>query len=176
MTWLWIVGGLLALVVGVPMVVGRFLPADYHGRAVAVYAAPPSAVWAALVDHRATPVTGRQWKGTEDLAPRDGLPVWVEDMGESKVTVRTVVRDTEERLVRELTDSVVPMTARVELTLEPDGEGTRVTGVNHMEIRDGTWHVPVFRFLMTVTGGADRSLREYLGAIGGALGTEPTLE
>ncbi len=174
--WLLVAGVLLVLLLISPIVVGKFLPEDYHGRVSATYAASPAEVWAALEDHERTPITGSMWRGTEEIESENGLPAWVEDMGSSKATIRTVEREMQERLVRDYSDSVVPMTARVELSLEETDAGTRVTGVNHMVIRDGTWHVPIFRFIMTVTGGADRSLKDYFGGIGRAVEAEPAFE
>jgi hypothetical protein len=172
-------GGCLAVIlvlVATPFVAGSLMADDYHGHVTARYAAPPDEVWAALVDHHRTPIAGAQHLATEDLAPENGLAVWKEDLGETTITVRTVEALGASRLVRELSDSVVPMTARVELALEPDGDGTRVVGTNRITVRDGTWHVPLFRFVLTVTGGANASLREYLGGIGSALGTPATIE
>ncbi len=165
MVWVSVVIGLVVLVAAAPFVVGRFLPEDYHGRVSVLLAAPPDAVWRALCDHRAAPVSGKMWKGTEDIASENGLPAWIEDIGQSKVTVRTLEWSEGSRIVRALADSVVPMTARTELTLVPEGGGTRLTGTNHIALKSGTWHVPIFRFLLTVTGGANRSLREYFAAI-----------
>ena len=178
---LWLLGcggclGLVVLLLATPFIAGNFLPQDYRGHVTAVYAAPPDEVWAALNDHHRTPVTGAQHLGTKDLPSENGLAVWEEDMGESVITVRTLEATEGARLVREYSDSVVPMTAHVELTLEPLGDGTRVVGANRLTIADGTWHVPLFRFILTVTGGANTSLEEYFRGIGSALGAPPELE
>ena len=178
-TLLLVLGGAVLLLLATPFVVGRFLSKDYHGNVTAVFAAPPAEVFVAFEDYRTTPITGSMWKGTEDRESENGLASWVEDMGSSQILVRTETAESPSKLVRRYEDSVVPMTARVELVLAPvdtgDG-GTRVTGVNHFEVADGTWHVPFFRFILTLTNGANRSLTEYLTATGKALGEVPSFE
>lgn len=177
MTLFLILVGALLLLAATPFLVGRFLSEDYHGRVTAVFEAPPDAVWSALADYRTTPVTGSMWKATREVESENGLPAWIEDMGSSSVTVRTETAEAPSALVRRYADSVVPMTARVEFALESgDDAGTRVTGFNHMHVADGTWHVPLFRFLLTVTNGADRSLKDHLKSVGKALGESPAFE
>lgn len=169
MIWVFVGLGLLVVLVAVPMVVGRFLPEDYHARVVAEFDAEPERVWAALLDHHATPITGSRHRSTTDLEPVNGLPAWEEHLGPSTIVVRTTEAVEGVRLARTYADSVVPMTAETVLTLERDGDATRVVADTHITVRDGTWHVPVFRFMLTVASGARRGLREYLSGIGRAL-------
>lgn len=170
MIGLWILGIAIALLLA-PAVIGRFLAEDYHGRVERVVPASPAEVWRALRDPGRVPVAGKQCKATRPLpAEGDGaLGAWVEDLGSSEVTVRTVEVREPERYALELTDSVVPMTARVEVTLAPEGSGTRVAALMHIRVRSGSWHVPYFRFILTLAGGARRSIGGYLDALERAL-------
>jgi len=55
----------------------------------------------------------------ERLPDEDGLPVWTEDIGSTVVPVRTVEATPPRKLVRRMTDSVVPMTAAWSLRSSP---------------------------------------------------------
>ena len=133
-------GGCLALLlalVAVPFAVGSQLEEEYHGHVVARFDRPPAEVFDALLDHRTTPVTGPQHEGTTDLPSEEGRAAWVEDMGESAITVRTIEQTEDARIVRTYEDSVVPMTARVELVLRPPKQA-------HLEALPTEGHAPAF--------------------------------
>jgi len=70
-------------------------------------------------------------------------------------------------MVREMTDSVVPMTARSEYEIAPRAGGCRVTATHTIQLRDGTWHVPIFRVLLTLFGGTKSGLAALFGQITG---------
>jgi hypothetical protein len=164
-----ILGGFIALVLLI-MIVGRFLPERYAARVEMTIPRPPEEVWAAMNDYHKHPLTGAMMKRIEDLPPQNQLPAWVEDMGSSKVTVTTAVAEPPRHLVRELVDSVVPMTARAEIHLERVEDGCKVTATQETHIRNGTWHVPIFRVILTVTKGTQSSLATYWKKIAKDLG------
>lgn len=164
MTWLLtIVGGLLLLVV-LAFAIGHFMAPEYSGRVVRRIDAPPAAVFAALLDVEACPQAGSMCRGV--TRETDGeLPAWREDLGSSVVSVRTLELEAPRRIVRELSDSVVPMKARWELELTPDGAGTELALAHRGRIDDGTWHAPIFRLLVKGLGMADRGAKNYLDAV-----------
>ena len=65
-------------------------------------------------------------------------------------------------LVRRMADQVVPMTATLVVEVDPEGNGSRLMVRNHTVIKRGTWHVPVFRTLMSLTGGVKMGIRAYV--------------
>ncbi len=174
MIWVWIVIGALAALIIVPVVIGLFLPEVYVGQADRRFEWTPEEVWAAIHDAAKNPVSGRQCRGVESAGdsvelpsgPNDrdesSLPNWIEDMGSTKITVTTIESDRPKRVVRHFKDSVVPMTAESIITIEADGGATKVTVENTITIKRGTWHVPIFRFMMTIMNGARRGCSDYL--------------
>jgi hypothetical protein len=165
-----ILGGLIGLVILI-MIIGRFLPEKYHVQVELSIPHPPEAVWAAMSDYRKHPVTGSMMKRIEDLPPRNGLPVWLEDIGSSRITVSTVVSEPPGHVVREFADSVVPMSARSEVHIDRIETGSHVRATHETWIRAGTWHVPFFRFIMTVTGSARGAVMKYWKKIARDLST-----
>lgn len=159
----------LAVVVAGLMGVGLLLPETYEGEARITLRVPPDKAWAAVSEHAALPVGGSQTLGVADKAAERGLPVWEEDLGASRLTVRTVEATPAERVVRTLADSVIPMTARWELTIRPEGDGCEVTLHQSTVIRRGTFHVPIFRLIMAL-GGKDAGPRSYLDALAERVG------
>lgn len=165
MLWLWIPLGVLAGLIVVPLVVGQFLPDRYEGQITRLFGAAPEEVWNALVDYQKHPVSGRRAKSIERLPDENGLPVWVEDMGPSQITIRTVEAEPCSRLVREMKDSVVPMTARTEIEISPIDQGSEVRASTVIELTSGTWHVPYFRFTLWLFHGARLGLKDLLSRV-----------
>ena len=165
MLWLWMVLGILALLVLTPFVAGRFMPRDFHESAETIVPRPIDDVWAAVQDVTRHPISARMTRGTERLPDIDGRPAWREDIGSSKVSYQVLDLTPPSRRVIEGRDAVVPMTMRSTCELTPVEGGTRVRVDTTVHLDDGTWHVPVFRFLLTVTGGVKSGLRQYLQSL-----------
>jgi hypothetical protein len=169
---LWAVGIIVALIV-VPVVIGFFLPVRYEGRTVVEFDKGVDAVWDALQDAQAHPMTGKMMKSITDLPDEEGRPSWQEDMGHGEIiTVTTSVYESPHRMVREMSSASVNMTSRWEYALEQNGDGCRVTLSGVTDIEQGTWHTPVFRFMMFVGGGVSKGLDDQLDMLAATLGTE----
>ena len=87
MTILWIVLGIVAVLVLVPVIIGMLLPERYHGQTEAFFAQSPEEVWAALQNYESHPMTGKMMKSAEALPETewvDGTP-WISS---SSSTVR----------------------------------------------------------------------------------------
>ena len=118
-------------------------------------------------------MTGKMKRSVHPKPDEDGLPAWIEDMGHGElVTVRTVEADRQRRMVREMASGSVNMNSRWEYTLEPAGEGCRVTLVGVTDIERGTWHTPVFRLMMVLAGGVKKGLDTQLDMVASSLGSE----
>ena len=163
---LWIAG----VVLGLPLllfvalqIVGRTLPEQYRSRGSFVVAATPEEVFDRLSDREAAPMSGDMTKSSEDLPAKGRRPVWKEDLGSDRIRVTTIASERPRKIVRELAAEVVSsMTARVEIGIEPEGEGSRVSVDWTNSLPPGTWHVPVFRCMLTMTGGSKGSIGSYL--------------
>ncbi len=65
-------------------------------------------------------------RSVQALPPENNLPVWIEDMGNGElITVNTVRSDRPRHMVR--VSKSLPMTSRWEYTLEPAGDGCKLT-------------------------------------------------
>ena len=170
--WLIILGAVLVLIVGLVgavFAVGSTLGEEVSSTVTMTFTQAPEAVWAGIVDYQRNPVSGTMRRETIPLPDDDNGPTWQEDIGNSVITVHTIESEPPTRLVRLFEDSIVPMTSRVEYVLEPDGEGTTVTMSGLTTVKDGTWHVPVFRVMLRLAPDAGslaflNDLRGHLNA------------
>lgn len=159
--WIWIAIGVPLGLIALVFVVGSLLPADYRVRGHVDLALPPDQLWARLADIEKHPMAAGMARGVEILPQENGLPVWVEDIGSSKIRVHAEVMETPKRVVRKMADEIVPMTAETEFVITPHGEGSRVTVDHAIRVDSGTWHVPVFRVTLTLFSGARRGMEAY---------------
>lgn len=115
MTILWIVLGIVATLVLVPVIIGMLMPERYEGQTKAFLAKSPEDVWAALQNYESHPMTGKMMKSAEALPESEwvnDLPAWVEGMGHGeRITVTTVEADRPLRMVREMASASMPMTS-----------------------------------------------------------------
>ena len=166
--WILIVLGSIVALIALVFVVGSVLPERYRASGYVDASLTAAELWPKLLDYKAHPMAARMAKGIEPLPDENGLPVWLESLGATTVRVRTVESEAPVRIVREMSDSVVPMTARAVIELEEREGGCRVRMSNDIMIRRGTWHVPVFRLMMTVFCGVQGGIKAYLAQVTGA--------
>ncbi len=170
--WLILLGAAIALIVilvGGMFAVGSALGEDVTSSVSMNYTQPPEVVWAAMADYERNPVSASMRRETMPLPDENDGPAWKEDIGSTVITVRTGESEAPKRLLRFFEDAVVPMTARVEYFLEPDGEGTTVTMNSLTTVKNGTWHVPMFRVILRLAPDAGSvaylsDLRAHLNA------------
>lgn len=166
-----ILGGLVVLVLLV-FAVGFMLPERYDATVSVTFTSPPEKVWAAISDYETHPMTGTQRKSTQTQSEEGGLPVWVEDLGPTKVTVRTLSATAPTHMKRHMLDSVVRMNVDCDFRIEPANGGTRVTATSQTTVPSGNWRAPLFRVTMKV-GGGEKGMRDYWSSIGKTLGETP---
>lgn len=166
-------------------VVGARMKPDYRGRVEIELAAAPEVVYAALEDYANSPHGGDAVLEVRPLLAgpeaaslgvarasyaEAGLVAWSEDLGRTQVTVRTVEAVAPLRLVREMQDDVLPMSARWELELLPTARGTKVVLRHSGSIEDGPWQVPLVRLMAKGFGQADRGPQRFLESLAERLG------
>lgn len=169
---LWIgitIFGLIALV----MVGGMFLPDRYEAHVVVKVNKSPEAVWAAISDFEKYPLMGAMRKTTQRLPDENGLPVWIEDAGETRVRVQVVAATPPSHIKWVFGDQVVPMRASSETRIEPVDGGSLITTNSETTITSGTWHVPVFRVILWLTAAHEKGVRDYWTSIAKGLGETP---
>ena len=167
MMWILIMLGCVLGLVALVFLVGSLLPERYGARGYVDVDESAEELWPKLLDHRAHPMAAKMAKGVEDLPDENGLPVWLESLGPSKIRVHTVESVSPSRLVREMADTVVPMTARAVIELEHRDGGCRIRMSNDTVIKRGTWHVPVFRVMLVLCSGLRGGIKAYLAQIVG---------
>lgn len=152
-----VVGGLVGLVL-LLAVVGFLLPEEFQARAELVIPRPIEDVWRVVADvETLSALCGGK------LSPR-GEGAWRIDLRCTALLVDTVEEVAPTRVVRDITDTVVPLTMRMTVSAREVAGGTEVVVVEEGRVRRGTWHVPFFR-LMFRAGAASSCLRDYLRAV-----------
>ena len=168
-----IVGGFLVGFAVLVFVVGSFLPDRYDARVVMKLNKTPEAVWAAVMDYQKHPISGAMRKNTQKLPDENGLPVWIEDMGETRLRIQVVAATPPNHIKWVFGDQVVPMTAWSETRIEPVDGGSLITTNSETTIRTGTWHVPIFRVILSLTRAHEKGVRDYWASIAKSLGEQP---
>ena len=90
MMWILIMLGCVLGLVALVFLVGSLLPERYGARGYVDVDESAEELWPKLLDHRAHPMAAKMAKGVEDLPDENGLPVWLESLGPSKIRVHTV--------------------------------------------------------------------------------------
>ncbi|QDU69830.1 SRPBCC family protein [Engelhardtia mirabilis] len=160
----------LAIIVGLPVlvvIVGLMLPAATDMVGTVRLAVPPDVLWQRLLDGEHYPVSCAMARGVEVQPTEHAGPAWLEDIGHSKVQVRTLEADPPRRLVRSLGDTTVSMSAQWTFSILPDGEGSLVSLENHTIVDRGTWQVPFFRVMTRVFGAARKGMEQYVRSLAG---------
>jgi hypothetical protein len=163
-------------------VAGARMDPEYAGRAEIELRASPEEIFAVLEDFERHPHGGNAVREVRPLAIEasfglgadrtPALTAWTEDLGSSVVTVRTLEATAPLRLVREMHDEVLPMSARWELELLPTARGTKVVLQHSGAVGDGPWQAPLLRLKAKGFGLADQGAQEFLDRLAERLGAE----
>jgi hypothetical protein len=175
----WLAFGFVGLVglLAALYVVGMFLPERYETQVVFKINKSPEAVWAAVADFEKHPIVGASRRSTRRLPDENGLPVWIEDMGETGLKVRVVESHPPHHIKCVFSDLVVTsMSASSETQITADGGGSLVTTKSETVAGKGTWHIPIFRVILSFTGAQRKGIMDYWKSIGRTLGEEPQFE
>ncbi len=169
-----VLGGLLGLIV-IAGIAGMFLAPEFSGEARITLGKPPEEVWQAINDYKRLPVSSAQSQRVEELPAEGGLPAWKEDIGSTTLTFRTTESQAPSRLVRAVSDAVVPMTMRIEYEIAAQGTGSQVRIRVNGRVDSGTLHVPFFRVMLRM-GAAAAGQRAFLESLARHLGENATAE
>jgi hypothetical protein len=145
---------LVVLIVGGIFAAGSMMGEDVTSSVSMTFSQSPETVWTAIADYERNPISASMRRNTTPLPDEGPGPTWQEDIGSTIITIQTVETAKPTRLVRFFKDSIVPMTSRVEYLLETEGDGTKVTMNGLTTIKNGTWHVPLFRVIQRIAPNA----------------------
>ena len=154
--WEWVIG-ILLVVLAVPVAIyvfGALQPGVFRGEVSGVVGAPPETVFKDIVDVERFPLSGSMMKAREDLPAEDGKTMWKENIGMSEIVGTISETEAPRRVVFDLDDKKVGMTAHWVVDLEPAEGGTKVNIEQTGLVRLGSFHAPMFRFIMRLGGGA----------------------
>ncbi|GEM_PF-3238795 len=168
-------GGILGLM-AILYVAGFFLPERYETQVVFRLDKSPEAVWAAVADFEKHPITGAARRSTRRLPDENGLPAWIEDIGETRLRVQVVESHAPSHIKWAFSDEVVPITASSETHIAAEGARCVVTTKSETLVRSGTWHVPIFRLILSLTGAQKQGVVDYWKSIGRTLGEAPQFQ
>lgn len=135
--------GLLMVIAGYAL--GLFLPTTYQANSSRTFAASREEVWQVINDYQKNPVSADMAVEITPLVSDDGGAAWVEDIGASSLSVRTLSSERHKSILREVQDSVVPVHSTINIRLANRDGMTTVHISNKTKILNGTWHVPLFR-------------------------------
>ncbi len=144
--------------------IGLALPRAHVAARRAVLAAPPGAVWAALVDLDAQPGWRRGLEKLERLDDRR----FRETSRDGAITFEVVEEQPPELRITRIADDRLPFGGRWIYELQPDGPGTRLTITE-----DGFIKNPVFRFLSRTVYSTSATMEAFLCDLAAHLGAAP---
>jgi hypothetical protein len=170
MKWALIIGGAIAALIAIVVVIGALLPRDHIASVAATIAAPPNAVWSALVQPEGFPTWRGDVRRVEMLTSTANGPSWREFTRNGALTMGIERSEPPHRLLTRILDENLPYGGGWEFNIEPDGaNGSRVT------ITERGWvSNPLFRFVSRFVMGQTSSMEKYLRALGKHFGAEPT--
>lgn len=168
MRWLLIIGGSLAALVVIVLVVGYSLPVSHVASRTVEIAAPPERVWQTITDVSSMPQWRSGLKSAEVVRQTSAGPVWREVSGDGTITFETIESVPQRRLVTRIADKSLPFGGSWTYELEPSVSGTRLA------IReDGEVYNPVFRLASRFVMGHHATIDKYLASLRARLATPP---
>lgn len=160
--------GVLAFVA----LLGCFLPRFHVATRSFLSQQPPEEVWKVLTDFAATPGWHPEIKTVERVPDARGRDIWREvDRRGYPMLLETIEAVPPRRLVRDLGDEGGPFAGQWIFTLEPEGEGCRVSLTERGQIPNPFFRT-MFRLFMTPTF----YIELYLKALAVRLGDAPVLQ
>lgn len=140
--------------------VGALLPVAHTATVERTLRAPPEAVWVAISNPRDFPAWRTDVDAVTLLAPRGGLPAWVERNGADSLTLVVTELDPPRRMVTRIADTGIPFGGTWTYVVADDGAGSRIRITE-----DGEIYNPVFRFLARFFLGYEGTLEAYVDAL-----------
>ncbi len=165
MKWLLI---LLVCVVGsiaLAAVIGALLPRAHLASRRARYRQPPEAIWEAITDFAAFPSWRPGIRSVEALPARDGHVLFVEKGKNGEITMEIMEAVRPSRLVGRIADPNLAFGGSWTYVISRGDGATTLTITENGEVYN-----PLFRFISRFVFGHQRSLDEYLCALGTKFG------
>lgn len=168
MKWIGIVGGSLVALIIIVVIVGALLPRNHVASVAVRIAAPPAAVWSALVQPEAFPT----WRGdvsrVEMLTSTVNGPSWREYTRNGPLTMGIERSEAPHRLATRILDENLPYGGTWEFDIAADE-----SSASRVMITERGWvSNPLFRFVSRFIMGHTSSMETYLRALSKHFGSE----
>jgi uncharacterized protein YndB with AHSA1/START domain len=161
MRYLFVFGGIVALIVVLVLVAGSMLPIAHRVSREAIYRVPPADVYQLITNVSAFPEWRPTVKSVEVLPTVNGHSQFREigDNGSILYEIDSLAPD--RLLVTRITDRSLPFGGKWTYELIPNGGSTtlRIT-------EDGEVYNPIFRFVSRFIFGHSSTIDQYLGDVG----------
>ena len=154
--WTFIIGGSLAALIGLAIVIGALLPRDHVASSAATIKAPQEAVWRLITDVAAAST----WRDLEKVEMIAGAstPRWKEYAKHGRLTFEQVESVPPSKFVTRIVDTDQGFGGTWTFALAPaSGDGTRVTITENGFITN-----PMFRFMSRFVFGYYGMQTQYL--------------
>jgi hypothetical protein len=150
MTWLWIAAALVAVVVGMPLLVGALTAREHVASIAQTYRATPQQIWAAITGHADMANWREGVSRVEVLEPVGGKRRVREHTSFGSLTYELEVEEPPRKLV----DQGFGGAWTFEITEDPAGAELRITERGYVDNL-------LFRFLARWVFGHERTIRAY---------------
>lgn len=174
MKWLLILGGLVLVgtaLFGVLAVVGSRLPKDHVASRRVLIHRPAAEVFAVMRDFARAAEWRKDVAGVEMLAGPDGQTRFREKSRHGVITFELAEEIPGERFVTRIADDQLPFGGTWTYELRTKSDGTQVAIIERGFVKPA-----VFRALARYVFGYDRTLEQYLRALGRRFGEDVTPE
>jgi uncharacterized protein YndB with AHSA1/START domain len=148
--------GVLGALVGLVTLVGYALPVAHVASRTASFAQPADRVYLTLTEVQNYPQWRTDVKSVEDLSTGPGRR-WREHGSNGEITFEVVETQPPARLVTRIADPDLPFGGTWTYELTSDGNGTRLTIIEHGEVYN-----PVFRFMSRFVFGHTATIDQFL--------------
>ncbi len=168
MKWIGIIAGSFVTLIVIIAIVGALLPRNHVASVTAKIAAPPVAVWSALVQPEAFPT----WRGdvsrVEMLTSTANGPSWREYTRNGALTMGIERSEAPYRLVTRILDDNLPYGGTWQFDIVADGPSA-----SRVMITERGWvSNPLFRFVSRFIMGQTSSMEAYLRSLSKHFGSE----
>jgi uncharacterized protein YndB with AHSA1/START domain len=166
--WLAIIAGAFVLVGVGLFLAGMMLPQDHTASRTTHLSQPPERVWATINDVAAYPSWRLELDSIHQLPARNGHAVWREYRRNNALTFEATTSEPPRHLVTRIADNGLPFGGSWDISISPEGTGSRIIVTEYGEIYN-----PLFR-VMSKLMSQTATIDSYLSGLAGKLGDSYT--
>lgn len=162
--WLAIIVGMFVAIGVALFAAGLMLPQNHTASRSTHLSQPPDSVWAAISNVGAYGSWRPDLDSVKLLPPRNGHAVWREFRSDNSLTFEATISEPPRHLVTRIMDTGLPFGGSWDISISPDGSGSKITITENGEVYN-----PIFR-VMSKLMSQTATIDEYLTGLAGKLG------